>query len=149
LTEEINPVDIRLSAMNYLARREHTLRELRQKLSRRYDDMEMIETQIQCLAQENLQSDERFALSYLRSRAGRGFGPLRIRQEMRSRGLSDNEIAAAFTEEALNWRAIATQAYEKKYGLREPEDLKDKSRRSRFMQHRGFTSEHYRHLDRR
>lgn len=146
----INPVDVRFAAMNYLARREHSQYELRRKLFRRFSDRLLIDNEIQQLAHENLQSDERFAGSYLRQRSGRGFGPLRIRQEMRERGLSDAQIEAAFSEEEINWFDVAAQAYAKKYG-RVPTDLraldiKERSRRTRFFQYRGFVGDHYRHL---
>jgi regulatory protein len=143
------PADIRLAAMNLLARREHSVRELRMKLSRRFTDEPMVVCELQRLAKENLQSDQRFAQSYAHQRAGAGFGPLRVRQEMRDRGLSDGDVSEAFEAEALDWNVIAAQAYSKKYGhsdVREVLELKEQARRSRFMQYRGFTAEHYQHL---
>jgi regulatory protein len=34
----------------------------------------------------------------------------------------------------------------KKFGAPGPVDLKEKARRARFMQYRGFSSDHYQHL---
>lgn len=148
--EQINPVDVRLSAMNYLARREHSRRELLKKLSRRFDDSNLVAAQVERLTAEGLQSDKRFAESYARMRAGRGFGPLRIRQEMRERGLSDAEIVAAFDLLEVSWYDLALAVHSKKFGRRSAVntkfDLKERARQTRFMQHRGFTSAHYQHL---
>lgn len=144
----LNPADVRLAAMNLLARREHSQRELRQKLLRRFDEAgaaDVIEAQIELLREENLQSDERFACSYARMRSGRGFGPLRVRQEMRERGLSDQQIRAAFDALETSWFDLAEQAYRKKFGVTQPADIRERSKRARFMQHRGFTTEHYAH----
>lgn len=141
--EAINPADIRLAAMNLLARREHSLQELHLKLQRRFGSDPLVGSELQRLADENLQSDTRFAESYCRQRAFRGFGPLRVRQEMRDRGLTDEEIAKAFVAVDLDWNVIAAQAFAKKFGQRDCEDLKEKSRRARFMQYRGFSADHY------
>lgn len=144
--EAINPADVRLAAMNLLARREHSLQELHLKLQRRFGNDPVLANELQRLADENLQSDTRYAQSYCRQRASRGFGPLRVRQEMRDRGLTDQDIAQAFVAAELDWNAIAAEAYAKKFGRRACDDLKEKSRRARFMQYRGFSSAHYQQL---
>ncbi|MBE9539654.1 MAG: regulatory protein RecX [Proteobacteria bacterium] len=132
--------------MNLLARREHSRWELLRKLRRRFPDEQLLTTELQRLANENLQSDERYAQSYARERAGRGYGPLRVRQEMRERGLSDSEVASAFQHAELDWFALASSAFHKKFGEPGPVELKEKARRIRFMQYRGFIAEHYQHL---
>ena len=141
-----NPADVRLAAMNLLARREHSRWELLRKLRRRFADESVLATELQRLTDENLQSDERYAQSYAWQRSGRGYGPLRVRQEMRERGLSDSEIANAFDNEDFDWFALATDAFHKKFGEPGPVELKEKARRIRFMQYRGFNAEHYQHL---
>ena len=142
----ITPAEIRRSAMDLLARREHSRRELRDKLKRRFADLALIDRELDRLAQEQLQSDERFAASFLRQRVARGHGPLRIRQEARQKGISDKEISAALETEQPDWNDHAQAAYERKFGALPPGDLKEKARRSRFMQYRGFALEHYQHL---
>jgi regulatory protein len=143
---EINPADIRFAAMNFLARREHSKTELKQKLKRRFASEEMVCHEIERLNQENLQSDERFAEAYARYRAGRGFGLPRIRQEMRVRGLSDAQIGDAVEAVDVDWFTLAEEVYLKKFGEGAPFDLKDKAKRARFMQYRGFSTEYYQHL---
>jgi len=138
--------DIRLAAMNLLARREHSLGELRKKLRRRFTDEQQLETQLQKLVVEKLQSDERFAESFARMRAVRGYGPARVRQDMREKGLSDVDIARAFEVAELDWNALAAQVLHKKFGAGPPADLKEKAKRIRFMQYRGFAADHYQQL---
>ncbi|TDG12155.1 regulatory protein RecX [Seongchinamella unica] len=142
----INPADIRISAMNLLARREHSRGELKQKLKKRFADDALIDEQLDRLSEENLQSDQRFAESFLRQRISRGHGPLRIRQEMRQRGISDAEISAAIDAERPDWFVLAEQTYHRKFGLHPPADIREKARRNRFMQYRGYTLDHYQHL---
>jgi regulatory protein len=141
-----SPADIRFAAMNLLARREHSLAELRQKLRRRFTDEIQLESQLQKLAEEKLQCDERYAESFARQRTTRGYGPLRVRQEMREKGLTDQAVSAALEAADVDWVALAAAVFRKKFGRHDCVDVKEKARRIRFMQYRGFSPEHYQTL---
>ena len=91
-------------------------------------------------------ADIRYAESFLRQRISRGHGPMRIRQEMRQKGISDSEIAIAMEQESPDWFALAEETYRRKFGELPPEDIKEKAQRSRFMQYRGFGLDHYQHF---
>jgi regulatory protein len=143
-TAVIDPADIRLAAMNLLARREHSVWELRRKLRIRFPDDALLDEQLSRLAEQNLQSDMRFAESYIRQRIHRGYGPVRLREELRERGISRADIAQLMDELEIDWRAHALQVMQNKYGEFPPCDLREEARRARFMQHRGFTAEHFR-----
>ena len=144
--EAVNPLDLRRTAMNLLARREHSQRELSEKLSKRFAEPELIEDVLVALADEGLQSDQRFAESFVRQRLSRGHGPLRLRQESRQRGLSEEDLEAALTAVEPDWFDLAERCYRKKFGATPAEDIKDKARRVRFMSYRGFSRDHYEHL---
>lgn len=131
--------------MDLLARREHSVRELRNKLLRRFPDAASVDEQLSRLIAERLQSDVRFAASYARQRINRGYGPLRLREELRERGVLEADVTAAMAELDIDWCAVAVEVLHKKFGTREAIDLKEKARRARFMQYRGFSPEHYRH----
>ncbi|MBN7796740.1 regulatory protein RecX [Parahaliea mediterranea] len=146
MTASDDPQMIRRAAMDLLARREHSHAELERKLARRFGDSELIAAALVQLADENLQSDERYAQSFARQRIQRGYGPLRLRQEMRQKGLDEAEVSRALASLDVDWQAVAAEVYHKKFGDAEPQDLKDKSRRLRFMQYRGFSSEQFSHL---
>jgi regulatory protein len=141
-----DPAAIRLAAMNLLSRREHSLGELRQKLRRRFGNADEVESQLQRLVAEGLQSDARFGESFARMRAARGYGPARLRHEMRERQLSDTDINQAFEAAELDWYALAEEVFRKKFGGAGPVDRRERARRMRFMQYRGFAREHYGHL---
>tara|TARA_R110002110_G_scaffold114374_4_gene283761 strand:- start:22107 stop:22691 length:585 start_codon:yes stop_codon:yes gene_type:complete len=169
--QSVRPADVRIAAMNLLARREHSLSELQTKLCRRFALPDMVASVLQELQRDNLQSDERYAESLLRQRLQRGYGPARIRQDMRERGLDEAAITAAHAAVEPDWFAVAEEAFFRKFGgsadaspagdssARDEEALdpvarreaqqaafKEKARRMRFMQYRGFASEHFRHL---
>jgi regulatory protein len=130
--------------MDLLARREHSRLELWRKLQSRFDKEELDQA-LNVLADENLQSDERFAQSFTRERMLRGYGPLRIDSELRQRGVVRNTIEKALAnvprEEGICWRELARQALQRKFGDAPPSDVKDKARRLRFLSYRGFGEE--------
>ena len=83
----VTPGELRLAGMDLLARREHGSSELKTKLTRRFSkrdcDPDTVEQVTQQLIEEGLLSDERFAASRVRQLAGRGYGPSRIRNDLR------------------------------------------------------------------
>lgn len=138
-------IEVRVAAMDLLARREHSQRELRTKLERRFPPEQVDET-LQTLAAEGLQSDSRFAEAFVRQRSQRGYGPLRIRQELRQRGISDELAAAAMDVVEVDWFATLAYVLERKYGGIPAADLKEKARRTRFLLYRGFSGDQIREL---
>jgi len=123
--------------MDLLARREHARLELRRKLMQRDFPADEIDAALDRLEADGLLSDERFAEAFVRQRAGRGYGPLRIRQELRERGVDDGLISAALAPWAGQWLAVAARQHEKHFG-RQPEDAKERARQQRHLQSRGF-----------
>ena len=135
------PRDARLAAMRLLTRREHSSQELKQKLQHKGFDASLVDKVAEQLKQEGLLSDKRFAESYARSRTGKGYGPLRIQQELRQRGASDDIIAATVIEDDPDWFERACRVREKRFGKVLPDDIKEKLRQQRFLQYRGFTQQ--------
>ncbi len=140
---ELNPNDVRFAAMNLLARREHLRAELSQKLRKRFgtDAEDEIEQTLDQLAEENLLSDHRFAESYVRQRCGKGYGPDRIRQELRQKGVSSDLLQLVMEEADVDWVEIAREVRLKKFGAVVPDDFKDKAKQLRFLNYRGFGGE--------
>lgn len=131
--------------MDLLARREHSRQELTTKLCRRFEQP-LAEAAVEGLRADGLQCDHRFAEAYVRQRSQRGYGPLRIRQELRQRGVDDSDVAAAFDNNELDWHALLADLIERKYGSVAARDLKEKARRQRFLQYRGFSQDQIRAL---
>jgi len=125
--------------MDLLARREHSRRELQGKLLQRGFEPGLIEQVIAELAAEGLQSDLRFAEAYLQQRYERGYGPLRIRQELQQRGITEDLLEDGLQAYAEAWSARAWQVRCKRFGDELPGDLRERARQSRFLQYRGFS----------
>lgn len=132
---------LRRRAMDLLARREHSRRELRDKMLARIEAVTGIDGVLDRLEQEGLLSDRRFAEAFVRSRIGRGQGPVRIRQELRQRGVDEITAAQALEEQGCDWFALAEQVAHRKFGAESALDQRELARRLRFLQYRGFTAE--------
>ncbi len=127
-----------------MARREHSESELRQKLGRRGLDSDAISLIVAQLKEQGLQSDRRFAGSYIHSREHKGYGPRRIAQELRARGVAAEIIEGALAESAIDWSVLAAKLREKKFGPALPVDYAARMKQSNFLNYRGFTSEQIR-----
>ena len=132
--------------MNLLARREHSTQELRDKLlTRGFEDDEIVPA-LQTLSREGLLSDERFTESFIHSRMERGSGPVKIRAELRQRGVADEIITNWLDERDRVWLERAESVRCKKFGSALPVDYKEKARQARFLQYRGFSAEQTRQV---
>ena len=135
-----NAKSLRIKIMNFLARREHTNKEIYEKLKNRVEDLNLLREEITKLMDEGLIDNKRFAEQYIYSRSTKGFGPLRIEQELNKRGV-DQKIS----QELLNskdWSNFAKLALQKKKGSNILVDGKDILKIKRFLNYRGFNNSH-------
>ncbi|MCL6416339.1 recombination regulator RecX [Aestuariirhabdus sp. Z084] len=132
--------EIRRAAMNLLARREHSQQELREKLQRRFPP-ELIEIEIELLAEQKLQSDQRFVDSFVRSRLSRYQGPSRIRAELKQKGIEEHLFEQTLFENPVDWYALLGELNQRKFGGQPAQNPAEKARRLRFFQYRGFSFE--------
>lgn len=135
---EMTEDNLRLAAMNLLAQREYTRKELSRKLGHLTNDSELIDGALVRLESEGLLSNSRFIESFIRSRLNRGHGPVRITQELRQKGCDNEAITLALEEAEVDWFELAESTRQKKFGDSLPVDAKEKARQIRFLQYRGF-----------
>ena len=132
---------LRERAMNFLARREHSVHELTRKLVKAEFDIDDVIDTIARLTEQDLQSDQRFTENYTRYRSNRGFGSQKIRQELNERGVAVELINDALYESNIDWFTLAVTARCKRFGEQSPNDFKERAKQQRFLQSRGFTHE--------
>ncbi len=130
------PKAIRIKIMDFLSRREHSSKEIYQKMSRKVESKEMLLESIEALERDGLLSDERFAESYFQSRERRGFGPLRIKSELIQRGVKESLFYSL--EKEIDWSANAFDALKKKLNGKVPQETKEILKLKNFLNYRGF-----------
>ena len=163
--------DVFARGLRLLAMREHSVKELTTKLLARFDGsqksdgsnatedaditeefdntegpdrsqgFDVIYAVIDDLLEKKYLSDERFTEVYIRSRCIRGFGPIKIKAELKSRGVSNHLIQDYLDPSAAIWFDNAKIEYQKKYVETSIKDYKAWAKRARFLQSRGFNME--------
>ena len=138
---EITPAKIRATAMDLLTGREFSRAELGKKLQQRFDGDSAITEVLDRLQDEGLQSDQRFTEAFLRARIYRGHGLNRIRLDIRQKGIEETVFNAAVEQNDTDWFVLAADVAKRKFGSKSAQDQKEKAKRVRFMQYRGFSFE--------
>ena len=130
------------SAIGYLARREHSRLELINKLRNKpFSEDVNLHSLCDTLEASNYLSDKRFAEMFVRSRVSRGQGEMKIRYELRQRGVKECLIDAGLQEEGADWLLLAREQREKCFGREIPKEFKERARQSRFLVGRGFSGD--------
>ncbi|MBF0265014.1 MAG: regulatory protein RecX [Gammaproteobacteria bacterium] len=136
---------IRLTAMNILATREHSKKELSDKLLKKYDQNNddeinsLITLLLEQLIADNLLNEHRFVETFIRSKRRKGVGPVKIRHELVQKGI-ESELISDYLSDISNeeWLDEIKNQRIKKYGKELPSDNKDIIKQSRFLYQRGY-----------
>jgi regulatory protein len=136
--------DIRMAAMNMLAMREQSTKELTEKLTRKFKDSQSITSVVAQLANENLQSDIRFTEAFISMRKRQGKGPVLIRMELLSKGIEENLIHECLDVDDADWITRAAELFDKRSKKNDSQnkiqlDPQERIKQCRYLQSRGFT----------
>jgi regulatory protein len=124
-----------------LAMREHSRTELLQKLAGKGISRGLAAQVVDDLGARELQSDERFAESYVHGRVQRGYGPVWIRQALAQRGIQGDLADALLDQPREYWMARAEDARVRKFGEQPPCDRGEWQKQARFLAQRGFSTD--------
>jgi len=143
----VDPKSAHAFAIAYLARRDFSAADLRRKLKDRGFAESAIEPVIVELESSNVINDSRYGDNVVAHRARRGQGPARIRQELKRSGLGSEDIQTTMDkakDDGPDFIGLARAARARKFGPEIPKDWKERSRQARFLQYRGFSTDHIR-----
>ena len=145
-TTDAQSVDVAVeaAAVRLLAGREHSIEELRRKLTHKGYPPQTIEPVIQKLAGKRLVSDERFTANFIHHHAKRGQGPVRLRAALRQQGVEDAQVEEALRAADVDWVRLAREVRRRKFGSAPPRSLDERAKQARFLQYRGFDAEQLR-----
>lgn len=130
------------SALRLLGHRDHSCSELRRKLRQRGFEAEQIDTAIDKCRRLNYLDDGKFSDIYAEQLRRKGYGPVRIAQMLKGKGVADDHIGNALSRHCDNGQQIedCRSALAKKIrstGHGEV-DAALKARLFRFLSGRGF-----------
>lgn len=135
---------MRTAALALLAGRDFSRHELEQRLRRKGHEAPVVEAAVADLVQEGLLRETRYLENFVSQHAARGHGPLRIRAELREKGIAPQDVDQALESSGTDWLAAAQQVRRRKFGSAVPAHARERARQARFLQYRGFTSEQVR-----
>ena len=127
---------LKVRAMRFLARREHTRAELKRKLAARAQESDDVEGLLDELAQRGWLSDTRYAEQVIRAKARR-FGPLKLAHYLKGRGVDDAAISAGIRRAGADGVSSLEAVWRCRFRAA-PANEREKMRQVRFLQGRGF-----------
>jgi len=128
---------LRARALKFLARREHTRRELERKLAAAdAADPDEVEAVLKECEARGWLSESRLTEQLIHSRKAR-FGARRIERELRDRGVSEETVAAALPALREGEVERARALWQRKFKS-PPAGPAERARQVRFLQGRGF-----------
>jgi len=136
-------LDVREAAIALLARRDYSRSELERRLLSQGYSAEELAPLIPELLESRALDDVRFANNYVSYHVARGQGPVRIRVELEALGVGAGLIEAALALEQ-DWLARAREQRGRRFGPKVPGSRVEQLRQARFLQSRGFSSDHIR-----
>lgn len=134
---DLTEAEVRDIAVRYLARREYGIEELKRKLVQRGAEADVADQVVSDFAEQDLVSDERFTEMYIRTRIRRLFGPLKIRGELRQRGIPDHLISSGLKVESETWLKAAAQWADRR--VHGELDFEQNAKLHRKLMNRGFS----------
>lgn len=150
-SQDSNPEkELKKYFLSLLSKREHSQSELRSKAEMRQYDETLIEKILKVLVEENYQSDQRYAEMVVRARINKQTGPVKIRMELKQKGVASSIIENVLNASDCDWFELAASCARKKYKpVKEnagfTEKQKARAKLMRFLQGRGFDSEQIRY----
>lgn len=133
-----NPANAYDKAVELLARREHSARELTSKLARKGLDADESAAALANLQAKDYQSDARFGEMLVRTRIAGGYGPRWIVAELKTHGIAEGEAIALIDAADVDWAATIRDLVRRRYGTKRPASPAERSKRAAFLLRRGF-----------
>jgi len=138
-------------AIRILAMRDHSEQELRRKLAAPVMSKngpealnvtpEEVDKVVEWCIENRYLDDERFVRQFIASRSRKGYGPARVRQELKQKGISRETIESAMRECVIDWAQLAKEQAQRKYGEPLPTVFAEKVKIQRFLLYRGYLME--------
>lgn len=132
-------ISIRNKALQYLGRRDHSRKELHQKLSIAFTDVpaEEIDEVLEDFTNLGWLSDARFAEQWVYYRSQR-YGQQRLKHELYEKGIEAEIIERVLADVVDNEEVTARAIWQKKFPS-PPRNINERAKQLRYLASRGFS----------
>ena len=125
-------------AIALLARREHSARELKQKLARRGFEADVNAATLDRLQSKDFQNDARFGEMLVHTRIAAGYGSRWIVAELKTHGIDAAKARVLIDAAEPDWPALIRRQLRRRYGGKPAADFAERAKRTAFLLRRGF-----------
>ncbi|HEX4481085.1 MAG TPA: regulatory protein RecX [Rudaea sp.] len=132
------PVDPYNKGIELLARREHSARELKSKLTRRGIEKDEVDSVLSQLQSKDFQNDARFGEMLVRTRIETGYGARWIIAELKTHGIAEAKARELIDAAEPDWPSIVRNQLRRRYGGKPASNLAERVKRANFLLRRGF-----------
>jgi len=134
-TQSVDPYN---KGIELLARREHSARELKSKLTRRGIEKDEVDSVVSTLQSKDFQNDARFGEMLIRTRIESGYGPRWIIAELKTHGITESKARDLIDAAEPDWLSIVRNQLRRRYGGKPAANLAERVKRANFLLRRGF-----------
>lgn len=133
--------DVYHRALSLVAKREYNSHTLSVKLSQVGAPPAHIDEVIQQFLEKRWIDESRYCELFMRAQLNKGHGLMRIKQDAQQKGIAQDVLNKALGTLEIDWFQLAREAYNKRFLNKPVADIKDKQKRIRYLQYRGFSME--------
>jgi regulatory protein len=133
------PLSLKGRALSFLSRREHSRKELTQKLRTHAESVEQLEAVLDEMEKLNFLSNDRFIESVVR-RKGEKFGVMKLKQELTGHGLDVDKVKDALAGAKVTEYDRAKDVWKRKFS-QPAADMSERAKQMRFLGARGFSGD--------
>lgn len=130
---------LRNRALYWLSKKEYSIHDFRVKLDKVCEIEELKENLLEDFINKDWLNEQRYLESFVRNKIAMGLGLYRIKQELQQHGIKAEQTLLHVESLDVDWFEQAKQTYQRKYNASPVDDVKEKAKRFRYMQYRGFT----------
>ncbi|HDM8239188.1 TPA: regulatory protein RecX [Vibrio campbellii] len=123
-------------AVTLLSKRDYSSRDLKYQLSHLSDDNH-VDAVMERLLSHHYVDDTRLIEREIQKQLAKLHGEVRIKQELRKKGLDSLLIAQSLEDLDVDWFELCLKAKVKKFGSSKPKEAKEKAQMVRYLQYRG------------
>lgn len=142
-SQQIEPITdktkLRNRALYWLGKKDYSIRDFETKLNKVCEIEELKAELLADFIAKQWLDDNRYMQGFVRQKLSAGLGRFRIANELKQHGIKSADIELLFEQQEIDWFELAKTAYQKKYADKPVTDYKERAKRYRYMQYRGFS----------
>ncbi|MFO7819775.1 MAG: RecX family transcriptional regulator [Halanaerobacter sp.] len=144
LLDQEELLEAKEAAFNLLSYRQRSIGELKERLLNKGYEIEIVQQVINILKRLDYLDDQEFAITWVKDRITKGYGPYRIRQQLKEKGIDTRVIESSLEQEyssQLEYDLALELAAKKMSRYRDKDYHERRYKLSKVLERKGFSFE--------